>query len=197
MPIFQDVPFLQLLLWIVGGLFLLSLGRIVSLARQNRRIARDQAKLENQALAQQAELISVHHDAQSWRAKVQRQFDAIRADMSARLEQVERGNVHAQKVADAAQEKALVAAMARISELEAKLAEAKKAPAWAPAAPISPALPAMETLHLESLQAELASVRADAAAQRQQNGDLQRALLLARRRQPHARRNGARVPRHG
>lgn len=197
MPFFQDVSFLQLLLWIVSGIFLLSLGRIWSLGHQNRQIAKDVAKMENWAIAQQAELVSVHHDSQSWRAKTQRQFDAIRADMTARLEQAERGNTHAQKLADSGQEKALVTAMARINELEAKLAEAKKAPAWAPTAPISPPLPAIETLELESLQAELASVQADAAVQRQQNGDLQRALLLARRKQPHARRNGARVARHG
>lgn len=197
MPIFQDLPFLQLFNWIVGGLFLLSLGRIWSLGRQNRQFAKDLAKMENWTVVQQAEVVSVHHDAQSWRAKTQRQFDAIRADMTARLEQMERGNAHAQKLADASQEKALVAAMARISELETKLAEAKKAPAWAPAAPISSPLPAMETLHFESLQAELDSAKAESAAQRQQNGELQRALLLARRKQPPARRNGARVPRHG
>lgn len=197
MPIFQDASFLQLLVWIVGGLFLLSLGRIVSLSRANRQTMKDQARMENLVIAQQADLLSVHHDAGSWRAKTQRQFDAIRADLGARLEQAERGNAHAQKLADASQEKALITAMARIHELETKLAEAKKTPAWAPAAPISPPLPAIETLHLESLQAELASATADAAAQRHQNGELQRALLLARRKQPSARRNGARMPRHG
>lgn len=199
MPIFQDASFLQLLLWISGGLFLLSLGRMFFLGRENRQIAKDNAKMENWAIAQQAELVSVHHDAQSWRAKTQRQFDAIRADLGARLEQAERGNAHAQKEADAKQEKALITAMARINELETKLAEAKKAPAWAPAAATAsiPALPAMETLRLDSLQAELAAAQADAAAQRHQNGELQRALLLARRKQPPARRNGARVPRHG
>jgi len=44
----------------------------------------------------------VHHDAQSWRAKTQRQFDAIRADMTAPPGQGERGHAHAQKQADAA-----------------------------------------------------------------------------------------------
>ncbi|MGV3661204.1 MAG: hypothetical protein ACO1TE_13540 [Prosthecobacter sp.] len=198
MLIFQDFSFLQLLLWIVGGLFLLSLGRMVSLARQNRQIAKDNAKMEKWAVAQQAELISVHHDAQSWRAKTQRQFDAVRADLGARLEQAERGNAHAQKQADTTQEKALISAMAKINELETRLAAAKTAPpSAAAAAPSIPALPAMETLRMESLQAELAGVKADLDAQRHQNGELQRALLLARRKQPPARRNGARVPRHG
>lgn len=197
MPIFQDVLFLQLLLWIVSGIFLLSLGRIWSLGCQNRQTAKDLVKMENRTIAQQAELVSVHDDAKSWRAKTQRQFDAVRTDMSARLEQGEHGNAHAQKLADASQEKALVAAMAKISELETKLTEAKKAPAWAPAAPITPVLPTMETLHLESLEAELTSAHADAAVQRQQNSELQRALLLARRKQPPARRHGARMGRHG
>ena len=39
------------------------------------------------------------------------------------MEQAERGNAHAQKLADASQEKALITAMARIHELETKLAE--------------------------------------------------------------------------
>lgn len=199
MLIFQDASFLQLLLWIVGGLFLLSLGRIISLSCANRQAAKDNAKMENWAIAQQAELVGVHHDSQSWRAKTQRQFDAIRADLNVRLEQAERGNAHAQKQADATQEKALIAAMAKINELEAQLAEARQAPAWAPAAPVVPVLPAMDTLRVESLQAELTAAKADAATQRQENGGLQRALLLARRKKVPAPRHsgGARVQRQG
>lgn len=194
MLIFQDLSFLQLFLWITVGLFLLSLGRIVSLGRQNRQLFTDHAKMENWATAQHAELTGMHHDAQSWRAKTQRQFDSARADLGARLEQAERGCAHAFKEVEAAQENALATAMTKIHDLEKKLAEALEAPAASEAA--MPALPAMETLRAESLQTELTTVMAEAAEQRHQNGELQRALLLARRKHaPAARRHGMRMPR--
>ncbi len=193
MPIFQDLSFLQLLLWITVGLFILSLGRIVSLGRQNRRLFTDHAKMEKCAAAQHAELTGMHHDAQSWRARTQRQFDAARADLGVRLEQAERGCAHAYEEVEAAHEKELATAMTEIRDLEKKLAEALEAPAASE--PAMPALPAMETLRAESLQTELAAVMAEAAEQRHQNGELQRALLLARRKHAPARRHGMRMPR--
>lgn len=194
--ILQDVSFLQLLLWIASALFLLSLGRIYLVARQNRNLRKDNDRMENWAVTQQAELTSIHHDAQSWRAKTQRQFDAVRADLDARLQQVERAGRSAQQQIDAAREKALAEARARIAELEAQLEEAARTPAPA-AAPVIPALPAMETLRVEALETELAAVKAEAAMHRQQKADLQRSLLLVRRKQPSPRRNGSRVARPG
>ncbi len=194
MLILQDVSFLQLLLWIAAGLILLSVGRIFSLSRQNRRLRKDNPKMENWAIAQQAELTSIHHDAQSWRAKTQRQFDALRTELSARLEQSERGNQYLLKQAIDAWEKALASEQAKVAELDARLAQS--ADCIVSAAAAIPALPAMETLRVESLLSQLDEVRDEAEAQRQQNADLQRSLLMARRKQP-ARRNGSRVPRHG
>lgn len=135
----------------------------------------------------------MHHDAQSWRARTQRQFDAARADLGVRLEQAERGCAHAYEEVEAAHEKELATAMTEIRDLEKKLAEALEAPAASE--PAMPALPAMETLRAESLQTELAAVMTEAAEQRHQNGELQRALLLARRKHAPARRHGMRMPR--
>lgn len=42
----------------------------------------------------------------------------------------------------------------------------------------------METLRIQSLEAELAAAKAELATGKQQNASLQRALLLARRRLP-------------
>lgn len=185
--LFQDANALQLFLWITGGLLLLSVGRIISLGRSNREFFKTTAKLENLTKSQQAELIAAHHDAQSWRAKLQRQFDATRVDYATRLEQAERSNAFAQKQVDASIEKALAAAMAKIQQLETELEAAK-------AAPIIPALPAIETLEVESLSDELASVKAEANVAKQRNADLQRQLLSARRKTPVGRRNGSRLP---
>lgn len=186
--ILQDASFLQLVLWIVSVLFLFSLRRIYMVARENRQFRKDNARMESWAATQQTELVSIHHDAQSWRAKTQRQFDAVRADLSARLEQLERANRHVQQQVQDAQDRALAAARARIAELEARAPEP---------APGIPALPAMETLQMESLAAELAAAKAEAAAGQRENAALQRALLLARRKQPAASRVRARLPRQG
>lgn len=196
MLIFQDLLFLQLFLCLTGGLLALALGRIWSLGRKNRQLAKEQRKMEKWAAGQQTDITSIHHDASSWRAKTQRQFDALRAELSVRLEQSEQSNLHAQKQLDAAQEKEMAAAQAKIKELEAALAaKPKEAPSTANSA--IPALPAMETLHMESLASELETAKAEATARLHQNAELRRSLLLARRKQPSGRRNGARVPRHG
>lgn len=197
MLILQDVSFLQLLLWISAALLMLALVRIFTLSGQNRRMRKDNAKMENWAIAQQAELTAIHHDAQSWRARTQRQFDALRSELSARLEQSERSNQYASEQVNAAREKALADAHARVAELETQLAAAESGRFTSPpSTPAIPALPAMETLRLESLASELQMVRDEAETRRQQNAALQRSLLMARRKQP-ARRNGSRVPRHG
>ncbi|WP_395745201.1 hypothetical protein [Prosthecobacter sp.] len=193
----QDtLTFLIIALSIVTGLFLLSLVRMVRLSRSNKRMRTENAKMEKQAALQQMEVISVHHDAMSWRARIQRQFDALRSDLSHRLQQADQGGANALKELDAVHQQTLAVALARISELEAALA-AKPRPA-APAVPAAvsavapkppppppsslPALPAMETLRIQSLESELNAARAELTNVKQQNAGLQRALLLARRR---------------
>lgn len=206
----QDAQLLFIGLCILGGLLLIALTRLFLLSRSNRRMRIECAKMEKQTVEQQVEITAIHHDAMSWRAKTQRQFDAFRTDLSHRLHQSEQGNLHAQKRLDATQEQTLASALAKIAELEARLA-AKPATATPPAIalpetaapfkaagfvkappPSLPSLPAMETLRLQSLESELAAAKAEAAAGRQQNTALQRALLLARRRQPVVRKNAAR-----
>ncbi|MDZ4401128.1 hypothetical protein [Prosthecobacter sp.] len=206
----QDVQFLFIGLCILGGLFLIGLIRMFLLSRSNRRMRLESTKMEKQAVKQQVEITAIHHDAMSWRAKTQRQFDAFRIELSHRLMQSEQGNLHAQKLLDAAQEQSLASALAKITELEARLAakpvvtmpaiaalsEAGVLPKPAgfikPPPSSLPSLPAMETLRLQALENELAAARTEIVIGRQQNAALQRALLLARRRQPAARKNGAR-----
>ncbi|MDB6006188.1 MAG: hypothetical protein JWR15_3175, partial [Prosthecobacter sp.] len=139
-----------------------------------------------------------HHDAMSWRAKTQRQFDALRSDLSHRLQQSDQGGAHALKGLEETHQKALSDALAQISELEAALA-AKPAAAFSlpvpvpapatesklpPPPPSLPALPAMETLRLQSLESDLAAAQTELSLSKQQNAMLQRDLLLARRRTP-------------
>ncbi len=191
----QDIQALTIILSIVAGLFLLSLGRIFMLSRANRRVRLENAKMEKQVVLQHLEVTGIHHDAMSWRAKTQRQFDALRSDLSHRLQQSDQGGVHALKDLEEAHQKALSAALAEIHELEAALAAkpatAASLPAPAPAAesrlpppPSLPALPAMETLRLQSLESDLAAAQAELALIKHQNSVLQRDVLLARRRTP-------------
>lgn len=193
----QDLQALIIGLSIVTGLFLLSLVRTFRLLRANHRMEIEIAKMEKQAVLQQLEVISVHHDAMSWRAKTQRQFDALRSELSHRLQQVDQGGANALKEMDAVHQQTLAVALAKISELEAALAAQPKpaAPAFPPPftaalpkpppPPASlPSLPAMDTLRIQSLESELAAAKAEIASARQQNSALQRALLIARRRTP-------------
>lgn len=208
----QDAQLLFIGFCIVGGLFLIALVRMFLLSRSNRRMRIECAKMEKQMFERQVEIAAVHHEAMSWRAKTQRQFDAFRTDLSHRLHQSEQSNLHAQKRLETTQEQALSSALAKIAELEALLAAKPAAPTlpvitmpeavassvsagFVKAPPPSlPSLPAMETLRLQSLENELAAAKAEIAAGRQQQSALQRALLLARRRQPAARKSGVRGP---
>ncbi|WP_395752452.1 hypothetical protein [Prosthecobacter sp.] len=197
----QDVQMLIIGFSILVGLFLLSLVRIWLLSRSNRRMRVESAKMEKQTALQQIEITSIHHDAMSWRAKNQRQFDALRSDLSHRLAQADQGGVRALAELEKTHQTALSEALAKISELEAALA-AKPAPsAPSPATvaaalpkppplqpPSLPALPAMETLRIQALESELASARAELSLSKQQNAVLQRGLLLARRRPAPAMR---------
>lgn len=193
----QDLQALIIGLSIVSGLFLLSLVRTFRLLRANHRMEVEIAKMEKQAVLQQMEVTSVHHDAMSWRAKTQRQFDALRSELSHRLQQVDQGGANALKEMDAVHQQTLAVALAKISELEAALAAQPKPAAAALPPPFTaalpkpppppaalPPLPAMDTLRIQSLESELAAAKAEIASARQQNSALQRALLLARRRVP-------------
>jgi hypothetical protein len=197
----QDVQVLLIGLTILVALFLLSLVRIVLLSRSNRRMRVESVKMEKQAVLQQMEVTAIQHDSMSWRAKTQRQFDALRSDLAHRLQQAEQGGMRAMKDLDEAHQQALSAAHARITELEAGLIA--KSPATTtlpvpfppkPPPPSLPALPAMETLRLQALESQLAAAQTEIAQGRQQNAELQRALLLARRRgpTPALRRSGLR-----
>ncbi len=121
--------------------------------------------------------------------------ETLRSELSHRLQQTDQGGANALKELDAMHQQTLAVALAKISELEAALAAKPKptappvpaAVAVAPAKPPPPslpALPAMETLRIQSLEAELAAAKAELASGRQQTAALQRALLLARRRLP-------------
>lgn len=184
----QDPQTLLLGLGIAAGLFLLSLSRIYRLSRSNARLCGDAGKMEKQAVLQQLEATSIHHDAMSWRAKTQRQFDALRAEFSHRLLQSDQGGANALKEWEQAHQKALSQALAKISDLEAALAARPVAPPPAPfvpppfSKPSLPPLPAVDSARVQSLEAELAAAKAEIASSRQQNAALQRALLLARRR---------------
>lgn len=195
----QELMALIIALSIVTGLFLLSLVRTFRLLRANHRMEVEIAKMEKQSVLQQLEVTSVHHDAMSWRAKTQRQFDALRSELSHRLQQVDQGGANALKEMDAVHQQTLAVALAKISELEAALAAQPKPVAAAlpppftaalpkppppPPAASLPPLPAMDTLRIQSLESELAAAKAEIASARQQNSVLQRALLLARRRTP-------------
>lgn len=195
----QDVQILIIGFSISFGLFLVSLVRIFLLTRSNRRMRIESAKMEKQAALQQIEVTAIHHDSMSWRARTQRQFDALRSDLSHRLAQAEQGGAQALTELEKTYQKALSEAHASLSELEVALAAKPVAPVAAPIpeaaaapAPIQqpplPALPAMETLRIQALEADLAAARAELALSKQQNSVLQRALLLARRKPAPAMR---------
>ncbi len=169
----QDIQILLISLTMVCGLFLMSLFRLFYLSNSNKRLGAVSAKLEKQAVLKEVELTAIQHEAMSWRAKTQRQFDALRSEFSHRLQQSDQGGLHVLKEWEEAQKKELSAALAKISELEAALSAKPTA-----------VLPAKEILRIQSLESELAAAKAEIASGRQQNAVLQRDLLLSRRRAP-------------
>lgn len=195
----QDVMAMIIGLSIVSIMFLLSLGRMLALYRSNRRLSAEGVKMDKQLALQEMEVTGVHHDSMSWRAKMQRQFDALRAELSTRLLQTDMNGAHALKELDKACQQVLSGADARtaelaaakikISELEAALAVKPVAPPPPPPPPsipkpALPALPAMETLRVQALETELAAVKAELALAKQQKSSLQLTALLARRKTP-------------
>jgi len=195
--IVQDASFLVLLLWISGALFFISLVRIFLLTRQNRRMRQDAVKMEKLAAKQQIDIIAIQHDTASWRAKAQRQFDALRAEYTARLDQSVKGTRQAQTKLDESWQRKLEDANDKIRGLEAALTAASTQVITKPATPAMPTLPAMETLRVEALEAELATTKSALAAVRQQNAALKLSTLMARRRQAAPRRPGMRTARQG
>ena len=196
----QEMQVLLIGLTILVALFLLSLVRIVVLSRANRRMREESVKMEKQATLQQMEVTAIQHDSKSWRERTQRQFDALRSDMAHRLQRAELGGAQAVKDLDEAHRQALTAALTKVSDLEARLAAKPPVPAFQkpaaalpkPPPPSLPSLPAMETLRLQALESELAAAKTEIAHVRQQNEALQRALLLARRKQPAVRKSALR-----
>lgn len=188
--ILQDASFLVLLLCITGGLFLISLVRIFLLSQQNHRMRRDAAKMEKLAAEQQSDIIATQHDTASWRAKAQRQFDALRAEFTARLDQSVSGTQHAQTQLDESWQQKLEDANTRIRDLELALTAASTQLITQPAIPT---LPAIETLRVEALETELAAMKSALVTAQQQNFALKLSSFMARRRQAAPRRAGART----
>jgi hypothetical protein len=188
--ILQDASFLVLLLCITGGLFLISLVRIFLLSQQNQRLRRDAAKMEKLAAEQQSDIIATQHDTASWRAKAQREFDALRAEFTAQLDHSVSGTQHAQTQLDESWQQALEDANTRIRDLEVALTAASTQVITQPAIPT---LPAIETLRVEALETELAALKAALVTAQQQNFALKLSSFMARRRQAAPRRAGART----
>jgi hypothetical protein len=195
----QDVQLWLIGFCIISALFLMSLIRIFLLSRSNRRMRADCARMEKQAALQHIEITAIHHDAMSWRAKTQWQFDALRSDLTHRVKQADQGGAHVLQDLDKTHQEALAAARAQITTLEAALSSPPETAVEGatalpkPDASALPALPAMETLRIQALEAELATIKEETASGVQQNATLQRALLLARRRRvPAMRKNPAR-----
>ena len=188
--ILQDASFLVLLLCISGGLFLISLVRIFLLSQQNQRLRRDAAKMEKLAAEQQSDIIATQHDTASWRAKAQREFDALRAEFTAQLDHSVSGTQHAQTQLDESWQQALEDANTRIRDLEVALTAASTQVITQPAIPT---LPAIETLRVEALETELAALKAALVTAQQQNFALKLSSFMARRRQAAPRRAGART----
>lgn len=187
-----DSQILIIVLGISGFLLLVAFVRIFLLERANRRMRKEAPPMAKQAQLQQIELTGIHHDAMSWRAKMQRQFDALRAELSHQLKQSEQSRQHGQRNLDVALQEKFDSLVAQISDLEMQLAaKAKPATVLLPPPPRM-AEPATDTLRVQSLENELAQSKAELAASRQRSSALERALLLARRRPAPVRKNGAR-----
>ncbi len=171
---------LKLLLGIVGVLLAVSVVRLFLLFRANRRMRRDISRMEKQSSALHHDLAAIKHDSRSWREKMQRQFDALRADFDAKGEQTTRTQAGLLKSLGESLKQAPAANPAADSPppsaIPAPAAESKV-----------PTLPAIETLRAEVLSSEIASLKDQLQASRQQCSTLQRSLALSRRRAAPAR----------
>lgn len=182
---------LKLLLGIVGTLFAISVVRLFLLFRENRRMRRDIAVMEKQSSTLHNDLLAIKHDSRSWREKMDRQFDAMRADFKTKLEQAER---HQDKLLGSVSEKIQKNTTCVDQGCQCGEAAADKAPVSSDAT--VPTLPAIETLKVQGLEAEVVELQEQLNAARQQCTTLQRSLALSRRRPaPQAHRGVARSKR--
>lgn len=167
---------LKLLLGIVGVLLAISCVRLFLLFRANRRMRLEIARMQKQSASLHHDLSAMRHDARSWREKMQRQFDALRADFAAKAEQTSRTQAGLLKSLEETLQQAPAPAIV------APPTEAPKAPSPTSAAPPVPTLPAIETLRAEALTSEIAALKDQLESSRQQCSTLQRSLALSRRR---------------
>lgn len=186
---------LKLLLGIVGTLFAISVVRLFLLFRDNRRMRRDIAVMEKQSSSLHNDLLAIKHDSRSWRERMDRQFDATRADLKTRLEQLER---HQDKLlgslGERIQEQGGCVEKSCQCAAAAATDEVRAAPLPSEAA--VPTLPAIETLKAQGLEAEVVALQEQLNASRQQCAALQRSLALSRRRPaPQSHRGVARSKR--
>ncbi|MEZ5384673.1 MAG: hypothetical protein R3F13_04080 [Prosthecobacter sp.] len=188
---------LKLLLGIVGVLLAVAFVRLFLLFRANRRLRIEIARMEKQSASLHHDLSAIKHDARSWREKMQRQFDALRADFAAKGEQASRSQSSLLK----SLEEKMQEAPAAVPVVDAPVAAIS--PAFPPKVVVPPpaeakvpTLPAIETLRTEVLTSEIASLKDQLQSARQQCASLQRSLALSRRRVgPSARVRNARQPR--
>ena len=207
----HDVAAMTIGLSIIAFLLLLTPWRMLGLYRSNRRLRGECAKMEKHLALQELEVTAVHHDSMSWRAKMQRQFDALRSELSHQLQQADMSGSHALSELDKACQQMLANADAREAELAAaksRISELESAPAVKPVSatpppppfvpkPALPALPAMETLRIQSLEAELSAVKSELMQAKHQNATLQLTALLARRKAPVSAASAKKSPQRG
>lgn len=186
---------LKLLLGIVGVLLAISCVRLFLLFRANRRMRLEIARMQKQSASLHHDLSAMRHDARSWREKMQRQFDALRADFAAKAEQTSRTQAGLLKSLEETLQQAPAAIPA--PAIVAPSADAPKAPSPTSAAAPVPTLPAIETLRAEALTSEIAALKDQLESSRQQCSTLQRSLALSRRRvAPAARLRSSRSSRN-
>lgn len=184
---------LKLLLGIVGTLFAVSVVRLFLLFRDNRRMRRDIAVMEKQSSTLHNDLLAIKHDSRSWREKMDRQFDATRADLKTRLEQLER---HQDKLLGSLGEKIQEKSGCAEQSCQCAAAADEVCAAPVPSEAAVPTLPAIETLKAQGLGAEVVALQEQLNASRQQCAALQRSLALSRRRPaPQSHRGVARSKR--
>jgi hypothetical protein len=184
---------LKLLLGIVGTLFAVSVVRLFLLFRDNRRMRRDIAVMERQSSTLHNDLLAIKHGSRSWREKMDRQFDATRADLKTRLEQLER---HQDKLLGSLGEKIQEKSGCAEQSCQCTAAADEVRAAPVPSEAAVPTLPAIETLKAQGLGAEVVALQEQLNASRQQCAALQRSLALSRRRPaPQSHRGVARSKR--
>jgi len=191
---------LRLLLGVVSLLFVLSVVRLFLLFRANRILRRNIGSMEEQSTELHNDLLAILHESRSWRERMIRQFEAMRADSSARLDQSERSQEHLlRSLDDKIQENAskLLASSQTLSTNESASATADRPSPTSTTQgmllDVVPTLPAIETLRTQVLEEQISSLREQVHSYRQQCASLQRSLALCRRRQSNQLRKPSRT----